>query len=846
MRNKKEKKNTWTPYQLFLVIVLLSLILFFLLLNGVYKSDQKSTLSLASETISFLEGACQRYDNTAMNTKAESMQDVLSAAVTLKNHMSTSQLEDTEFLSQYASEQRLTGILILDKDMNQTAGVTLSGTDAYSLWKKKIQNYNQNAFLKYPNKSFADRITRKGAAYDISIVSRNDKSGLILCYRGTTKEKTDNYATSFENLMKNNTFHKNPRIIITDNKHILSSNIPGIQNLDTVDDSPLTDRKNSDNWSPDKLNRIDFNRKTWYGLRKVYGKYYIYVFYSTTEVFSNMFPVTAIAIAFYAIVCIIMLLIRQHYQTESNRKQQKQIRTIKAIVSLYSSTALIDLRTRTTEPISLSPQLSRLLKGGRDTKKMLYMIEQYVIAPEYKEEFAEFASLDTLAGRLKGKAYLSCVYQDMDGAWYTTYLIPERLDDDGNVTVALIASRNINDYKSKEEEYKENLRKTARDAELANAAKTTFLRRMSHDVRTPINGIRGMTAIARQKLQDPEEVEVCLDKILSSSDYLLDLVNDVLRMSKLESGKVLLEEKSFNLRDILAETVSFIDMQALEKDIQFSVKSFDIRHCNLIGSPLHIRQVMQNIMTNAIKYTPSGGSIQISCKEISSTSENAVFEFTCSDTGIGMSEEFQAHAFEPFVQEHNDARTTYAGTGLGLSIVKDLVDRMDGTIQLNSKQDVGTTFVITLTLKIDTSATQLIPQNDTSQISIQGIRILLVEDNELNMEIARSLLEEEGAEVTPAANGLEALDLFRESSPGEYQLILMDVMMPVMGGLEATRQIRKLDRPDAASIPIFAMTANSFIEDIQKSETAGMNEHFTKPLDIDALIKAIYQYCKKE
>lgn len=845
MKNRKPKKNPWTPYQLFLAIVLLSLILFFLLLNGVYKSDQKSTISLASETISFLEGACQRYDNTTMNTAAESTQAVLSSAVTLKNHMDTSELEDTDFLSQYASEQRLTGILILDKALNQNAGVTLSGSDAYSLWKKKIQNYNQNSFLEYPNKTFSDRITCKGNSYDTAIVPRNDKAGLILCYRDTTKEKTDKYATSFETLMKNNTFHKNPRIIITDNKHILSSNIPGIQNLDTVDDSPLTDSKNSAHWSPDKLNRIDFNRKTWYGLRKVYGKYYIYVFYSTTEIFSNLLPITAIAIAFYAIIGIIMLLIRQHHQTEANRKQQKQIRTIKAIVSLYASTALVDLRTKTTDPLSLSPQLSRILKGDRDTKKMLYMIEQHVIAPEYREEFAEFSNLDTLAGRLKGKAYLSCIYQDMNGTWYTTYLIPERLDDTGNVTVALIASRNINDYKAQEEQYKEELRKTARDAELANAAKTTFLRRMSHDVRTPINGIRGMTAIARKKLHEPDEVEICLDKILSSSDYLLDLVNDVLRMSKLESGQVLLEEKSFNLKDILTETVSFIDMQALEKNIHFSVTYFDVQHCNLIGSPLHIRQIMQNIMTNAIKYTLSGGSVQISCKEISSTPEEAIYEFTCSDTGIGMSEEFQAHAFEPFVQEHNDARTTYAGTGLGLSIVKDLVERMGGTIQLNSKQDVGTTFVITLTLKIDTSATQLIPQNDTSQISIQGIRILLVEDNELNMEIARSLLEEEGAEVTPATNGLEALDLFRESTPGEYQLILMDVMMPVMGGLEATRQIRKLDRPDAASIPIFAMTANSFIEDIQKSKKAGMNEHFTKPLDMDALVKAIYHYCKK-
>ncbi len=846
MTTKKDRKKNWTPYQLFLIIVLLSLILFFLLLNGTYKNDQKTTISLASETISFLEDACQRYENSALDTAAESMQDVLSDTVTLRNHMNTETLEDQTFLSQYASEQRLTGILILDKALNQDAGITLSGTDGYSLWKKKIHNYDQNAFTDYPNKTFTDRITLHGTAYDVAVVSRKDKEGLILCYKDTEKETTDTYALSFETMLKNNTFHKNPRIIITDNKKVLTTNIPGLQSLTTVNDSPLTDSKNSQEWTADDLIRIHFNRKSWYGLRKVYGQYYIYVFYSANEIFSNMIPITAVAVAFYAIACIVMLLIRQHYQLESNLKQQKQIRTIKAIASLYSSTALIDLKSKTTEPIHLSPQLSHILKGNRDTKRMLHVIHEQVIAPEYRAQFAAFADLDTLAGRLKNKTYLSCIYQDTAGTWYTTYLIPERLDDDGNVTVALVASRNINDYKSKEEEYKEVLRKTARDADLANAAKTTFLRRMSHDVRTPINGIRGMAAIARRRIRNPEDVEECLDKILSSSDYLLDLVNDVLRMSKLESGKVLLEEKSFNLKEIITETVSFIEVQAAEKNIHFINESLDLTHPDLIGSPLHIRQIIQNIMTNAIKYTPSGGEIRISCRELPSPSapEQAVFEFTCADTGIGMSEEFQEHAFEPFVQEHDNARTTYAGTGLGLSIVKDLVDRMGGTIELNSKKDVGTTFIITLTLKIDSSVLPETTGTDSSPLSIDGTRILLVEDNELNIEIARSLLEDEGAVVTTAVNGLEAVDTFRDSSAGEYQLILMDVMMPVMDGLEAARQIRLLDHPDAVSIPIFAMTANSFVEDIQKSKEAGMNEHFTKPLNIEALVKAICQYCK--
>lgn len=846
MTNKNQKKKIWTPYQLFLTVVLFSLILLFLLLGLTYKNDLKTTVSLASETISFLEDSCERYDNTALDTTTESIQDVLSDAITLKNHIDASTLKDTTFLSQYAREHHLTGILVLNADLTQYAGIALSGTDAYSLWKAQIQNYNQNAFTDYPNKTFSDRTTVQGNTYDIAIAPRNNGEGLILCYKNTAKEKTDNYTLSFETLLKNNTFYKNPRIVITDSKNVLSSNVPGLMELTTVNDSPIFAAKNSSAWSSDDLLRLKFNRKTWYGLRKVYGKYYIYVFYSTNEMFSNMIPITACAIAFYALACIIMLLIRQHYQVESNQKQQKQIRTIKAITSLYASTALINLKTKTTEPIYLSPQLSQFLKGNRDTGKMIDIIRNEVIAPKYRESFAEFSNLDTLARRLKGQDWLTCMYQDISGSWYTSYLIPERYDDDGNVIAALIASRNVNDYKSKEEEYKESLRKTARDAEVANAAKTTFLRRMSHDVRTPINGIMGMTTIARNKLHAPEELSDCLDKIQSSSNYLLDLVNDVLRMSKLESGELVLEEKPFNLKDLIEETVSFIKVQADEKQLALIGNPVDVTHMDLIGSPLHIRQIIQNIMTNSIKYTPSGGSIFIGCRELSSNDEFAVYEFTCSDTGIGMSEEFQARAFEPFVQEHDDARTTYAGTGLGLSIVKDLVNRIGGTIQMTSKQDVGTTFVITLTLKMDSSVSADI--SDTAKapqdLSIAGTRILLVEDNELNMEIARSLLEEEGAVITTAANGFEGLQLFRDSSPGDYQLILMDVMMPVMDGLEAARQIRKADRADAASIPIFAMTANSFVEDIQESKDAGMNEHFSKPLDIPALVKMIYKYCK--
>lgn len=840
---KNDSKNTsWTPYQLFLIVILLSLIFLFSLLGITCQKDKSNIVKLADETITFLEGVCQRYDNNKLDISADNQQNVYDKTLALRTYASSEQIKDTDYLSQYASEQHLTGILILNEQLGADNQATVSGKNIASLWISRIKSQHYDSIMDHTNKSFIDEVTLHDKTYDIAIVARTDARGLILGYKDTAKEETDRYAYSFDTLLTNNTFHKNPRIVITDSDHVLSTNVTGLESLTTVNDSPVFNHETSGMWPSDNLIRLKMYHRTWYGLRKVYGNYYIYVFYSANEVFSNMIPIVASAIAFYAILCIIMLLIRQHYQTLTTQKEQKQLRTIEAIATLYSSMALINLDDLTCEPIHLSPQLTELLKGHRNAQLMLDLILEDVVCEEYREGFMQYADLSSLAERIKGRDSLTYWYRSTSGVWYSSYIVPVHIDKNGNVSAVLIANRDISNYKNEEETYKETLRKTARDAELANDAKSGFLRRMSHDVRTPINGIRGMVAIARRHQDNPEELENCMQKILSSSNYLLDLVNDVLRMSKLESGKVILEEKPFNLTTIITETVSFIDIQAAEKQLHFHVAPIDVTHPYLIGSPLHVRQIIQNIMSNAVKYTPPGGSILIDCKEISSTTDTATFTFTCTDTGVGMSEEFQARAFEPFVQEDNTARTTYSGTGLGLSIVKDLVDLMNGQIHLESTKNVGTTFVITLRFLIDPSSASDTVESEDALFSIEGTKILIAEDNELNLEIARSLLAEEGAVITEAHNGLEALQLFRSSAPGTFDLILMDIMMPVMDGLEASRQIRNSDHPDASRIPIFAMTANSFVEDIQKSKEAGMNEHFVKPLDVPELVRVIFKY----
>ena len=394
----------------------------------------------------------------------------------------------------------------------------------------------------------------------------------------------------------------------------------------------------------------------------------------------------------------------------------------------------------------------------------------------------------------------------------------------------------------KEEKFKKELLIAAKKAEAANRAKTEFLQRMSHDIRTPINGICGMVDIAEYYADDMEKQTEYREKVKSASHLLLEMLNDVLDMSKLESDEVMLEEIPFNLSSICEEVLVVVEQMAIEQNIRFMWEKKEITHCGLVGSPAHVKRILMNILSNAVKYNRENGSIYISCRElISEQQDMATIEFVCRDTGIGMTDEFQKHIFEPFAQEHTGSRTKFAGTGLGMPITKKLVEKMGGTIAFESEKGVGTKFVIRIPFKIDMEADKCEEQEDVSEKSIKVLHILLAEDNELNMEIAECMLQKEGADVTKAWNGLEAVEIFRKSIDGEFDVILMDIMMPVMNGYEATKLIRSLDREDARKIPIVAMTANAFTEDRMRAKEAGMDEHISKPFDVKLLLKVIHK-----
>ncbi len=374
----------------------------------------------------------------------------------------------------------------------------------------------------------------------------------------------------------------------------------------------------------------------------------------------------------------------------------------------------------------------------------------------------------------------------------------------------------------------------------ANSAKSEFLSRMSHDLRTPINGILGMLSILEKCQGDPERQSECHRKIRVSTEHLLSLVNDVLQVSKLESGRLAAAEEPFDLHDALADCITILYAQAEENGIRLEVEDSGLLHSRVIGNPLHLRQILMNVIDNAIKYNRPNGSVSIKAEETGFGDKTANFRFVISDTGIGIGEDFKEHIFEPFTQEHQDARTHYSGVGLGMSIVKKLVEQMNGSVEVDSQVGKGSVVRIVLPIRVDEEQSGR-PSGDDRNVpdNISGMCVLLVEDNEINCEIVEFILKDAGAEVVTANDGKAAVDTFAASKLWAFDCVLMDLMMPVMSGYEASRVIRSLDRADAKTVPIIALSANAFDEDIALAKDAGMNAHLAKPVDIHKMFQVM-------
>ncbi len=797
-------------------------------------------------TVNFVRETCFKNDKYILEDKTDDLIFVKDRARVVSKYIEyyldkRPELPVNQLLEQYAEDQRVSGYVFLDENL-ELAGESREGS--YETWKELLHNPNVENIINYPEKSYMERAEADGRVYDFAVVARAEGKGLLLCYNDVTDELNDSDSSFLRSVLEGYNFKLNGTVIIADGGKIIYSNSDNVP-VGAADGFPVSgvgELRSSDA----RLIYLNYGGSTWYGNRINYNNYAIYAFFPYSSVFSGrlnvMLFVAALLIVFYLVIFIIRYIISKR----NMQKMEVQLHTIKAVSSIYLSNILVHIDKMKWEGLSLSEAASKVLNSKMSVWEMLDAFAEKLIAVKYRDGFRRFSDPTTIADRMKKRKALDFFCESISGTWYSFSIIAQDWDDSGRVTDVLILSRDIDEDKRKELDYQERLRSAIEQEKRANIAKTDFLRRMSHDIRTPINGIRGMVTISNHSLGNAEKQKECNDKIMSASGFLLDLVNDVLNMNKLESGKIKLEHTEFDLNKLIKETTDVIDIRAVETGVKLTVRPFAGEHSLLMGSPMHLRQILQNIISNAVKYNRSGGTVDVNCHELSFDNGKALIEFVCADTGLGMSEEFQAHAFEPFAQEQSEiARTNFSGTGLGLPITKELVEKMGGTIRFASVKDKGTTFTITIPFEISTGA----PNPEISEYAhdscMTGVRVLLVEDNDLNMEIAQFLLEAEGMIVTKAWNGREAVDKFTDSKAGDFDIILMDIMMPQMNGLDAAKAIRALDRPDAWSIPIFAMTANAFEDDVESSKEAGMNEHITKPIDVQKLIELMRKYINR-
>lgn len=520
---------------------------------------------------------------------------------------------------------------------------------------------------------------------------------------------------------------------------------------------------------------------------------------------------------------------------------------IEAIAKSYQYISRIDIAKDWFEEIAnRDAENMNYKKSGEVTSGNRNACKKFV-AEEYQEAFLKFTDITTLPVRMKNEETIVMEYQMKDGNWHKLRFIEKKRDKDGNLTHVLCAIRSISDVKKKEQELLHQVAEARKDA----ALKSQFLSNMSHDIRTPINGIIGMTELADRYPDNLEIQKKCREKLVESARHLVSMVNDILDMNKLETEQFVENDIPFNLAAVLNRVNTDQQMQAGKKKIDYVVdwKKSELNHMYLMGNPVYIEKLLTVITDNAVKFTKPGGNVSVWCREISEDDERAFYEFGCSDNGIGMSEEFAGHAFEMFSQENKTSRTQYEGTGLGLAIAKKITERLGGTIEIKSKKNCGTTVTMTIPFKTGVQNlmqyTENVNTESTEDIPLEGLHALIAEDNELNLEIAKLMLEEKGICVECAADGKEAVAKFEESEQGHYDVIFMDIMMPYMNGWDATRKIRTLQRPDADKIPIIAMSANAFAEDIINSHISGMNWHLTKPVDADKLMTALKECIRK-
>lgn len=828
-------------------VIVVGLVLMLIVTSIAGHFEMMSQTKAAESAMDTLKSQCISFDKLMASDRTKSLFRLTDMMRNLRHDVTadTTLISDT-YLEEFVDSMRITGVAVLDAELELVAsGYTRQFHN--DDWTEISGGNDFDDIVTSPEKVFATRIKHDGQYYDICALGRIDAPGVLVGYYRQPTGLISDTENDLVGLLGGLHLEGGGRYTITEGEYVRVCSNQSLQDT-LISDSEILQK--ADGLPNDgRLHLIHAEGKFYFCLRSTCEGYVLYIYYPLSSVLPAWLAASGTFAGIYLIVCFVYFAVRNrtfyanHRELqESNRHLTETVNMLQALETIYFTLFYVDLKNDTYDAIYIAPWLKSAVPEKGVYTELKRMFVDTMIVEAYRDEVDSRMSPEFIKETLSMKNITDVRksfytdYQAIRGDnvnWCRVSATPIDFDDAGDPIHVLAFLQDVDVEKAREAAYQEQILKESDEAKIANSAKSEFLRRMSHDLRTPINGIKGYISIASKHPEDVALQNYCREKALASTNVLTDLVNGLLEMSKLQGGNVPLEKRPFDLSELLDGVNTICSPQAIERNINYEIlHGKHLPVSNLIGSPRYLTQVIMNMTTNAIKFTEAGGTIRVNSEIVSQTETEVTYEFICADNGVGMTEEFQAHMFEPFTQETISARTVYEGSGLGLSIMKTLVEAMGGTVTYESKKGVGTTFRVRLTFLIDRSSEKDEDADETSPTSVLSDKnVLLVEDNELNMEIADMLLCSCGANVTKAWNGKEAVERFAESEVGYFDLIFMDIMMPEMDGLEAARRIRALDRPDAGSIPISAMSANAFSDDVQKSTEVGMNGYISKPVD---------------
>lgn len=813
-------------------------------------TQSKNMATLASEVTGTLQQQCESYDKLTTTDRTKSLFRLTTTMQQISNELGARpSLVNDALLERRVDQLRLTGISVLDGNLKLEASGNTRRFQGGN-WQESTLGANIANVAQHPTKVFAERIALNDNYYDVCAVARKDAPGVIVGYYEQPTGLVTNMENDLESLLTGLQLESGGNYVIAENGHVRASSDRAMKDRDVSQDQLLSQLSQLE--SDNHLHFRKAGTTAFLGYRTVYGAYDLYVYYPSFSVFSVAITAAGVVAVLYLLLCFGFFFIRgqalclnQEKLEESNQSLSETVEMLKSLETIYFTLLRVDLNSDEYRAIYLAPWMENNIPESGSYSRLQKLLHSNLVDPTHRtnvEESMSAQSIKRSLGQSGAAGSRASFYTDYlasannETLWCRITFTAVDYDESGTPAHVLMLLQDIDEEKRKEVAYQERIAKEAYTAKVANNAKTEFLRRVSHDIRTPINGVKGYLNIAAAHPNDSAAQEDCRKKSLMALDTLMSLVNSVLDMSKLESSEVSLADEPFDLNDLLSRVETIVEPQAEAAYIlcKIDMPAEEEAH-HLRGSMRHVGQVLTNLLTNAVKYGKPGGYVRLSTNLVSLDKNTATYEFACEDDGIGMSEEFQQRLFEPFTQEASNARTVYEGSGLGLSIVKKLVEAMDGSISCTSEKGKGTTFRVTLSFAVDVEASKEKAARNAHTDALQGAQVLLVEDNDMNMEVAEYLLTECGAKVTKAWNGREAVEAFEQSEPGFFDLILMDIMMPKMNGLEATRAIRATNRPDAKTVPIAAMSANAFADDVKASLDAGMNEHIAKPVSVSRL-----------